>query len=138
MPRSDDPAILDEDELWRRLLPTWVVEENGKVRISSAAFWQDGEIGEISVNVGRLSTKGKALETYPTHSLGALEAIFPRRQLGFTVALEDDPGNQGHAHIYPKEGMSKSARRKASGKMAEQAIIIEQRTPAIPTRRQPD
>ncbi|HEU5406233.1 MAG TPA: hypothetical protein VFU48_00595 [Nitrospira sp.] len=124
MPRSDDPNILDEDDLWRRLRPDWVINDNGAIRISSAAFWQDGEVGEISVNVARLTTKDKLLANHPTHEIGAIEAGYPRRELGFSVAFEEDPGNDGHAHLYPPVGATKSARKRAGGKIAAHARII--------------
>jgi hypothetical protein len=111
------------------------VNDNGVIRISSAAFWQDGEVGEMSVNVARLTTQQKVLASYPDQSLGSVEAKFPRTELHFTAALVDEPGNDGHAHLYPPAGMSISLRKKAGGKIAAQARIVVQRTEAIPLKR---
>ena len=129
MPRPEnDPNSKDEDALWRRLRPSWIVEEeDGTRRISSAAFWHDGDMGEISVNVGRLTDTVTVLRGYPNDTLGSVVAAYPRRELDFTVALEDEPDNPGHAHLYPPDGMTVSARKCAGGKMARQAIIIVQR-----------
>jgi hypothetical protein len=94
----------------------------------------DGEVGEISVNVARRTSVEQLLAAHPTHSIGDLEAAFPRNELNYTVAFEEEPGNPGHAHMYPPETFTRSARKKARAKMGKKALIIEQRTPAIRAR----
>ena len=65
MRRLDDPSITDEDSLYRRILPSWVVPKiGGGFRPSSSAFL-DNRSGEVSVNVARLTTQERVLATYP-------------------------------------------------------------------------
>jgi hypothetical protein len=130
----DDPQIADADILWRRLHPGWIRESDEEgVFISSAAFWQDGELGEVSVNVARLTSLEAVLAAgNENDSLGSTDAGFPR-SLGFAVALFDEEGNPGHAHLYPPSGWTKHDRRKAGRKIARQAKIVVQRTAPIKT-----
>jgi hypothetical protein len=128
----DDPEIADADILWRRLRPDWIRESDEEgVFISSAAFWQDGELGEVSVNVARLTSLEAVLAAgRESDSLGSTEAGFPR-SLGFAVALFEEEGNPGHAHLYPPRGWKKNDRRRSGREMARHARIVVQRTAPI-------
>ena len=52
---SDDPTILDDAELWRRMPPWHFVDDRnlGQIRPSSAAIEDDPNGGPMSVILGR-------------------------------------------------------------------------------------
>lgn len=61
--------IKDEDELYRRIHPTFIKSHG---RISSGAF--KPKTPDLSVNIARLTTPEKTLYGYPRHGLGSLPA----------------------------------------------------------------
>ena len=87
--------IKDEDELYRRIHPTHVI--NGK--ISSAAFKQRAP--DLSVDIARLTTPERALLNYPNYGLGSLVAGF-FRNLKLEVYHAPIPCNYAHAIVYGK------------------------------------
>jgi hypothetical protein len=52
----NDPSILDEDDLWRRIRPDWVVfDENlGRARPTSQAFNNDRAQEPMSVDLAKI------------------------------------------------------------------------------------
>lgn len=123
---DDDPTILDEDTLWRRI-PHWhfVVDENiGGVRPSSAAFADDAETGDpMSVVLG-----DEVLEAHrrPEDILAGLEGFamvafstgFARSQKQ-AVARDPTPSEPAHALVVGKKTGSV---RKAFAKNCEWVI----------------
>jgi len=87
--------IKDEDELYRRIHPTHVI--NGK--ISSAAFKQRQP--DLSVDIARLTTPERTLSYYPDYGLGSLAAGF-FRNLKLEVYHAPIPSNYSHAIVYGK------------------------------------
>ena len=87
--------IKDEDELYRRIHPTHVI--NGK--ISSAAFKQREP--DLSVDIARLTTPERALLNYPNHGLVSLVTVF-FRNLNLEVYHAPIPCNYAHAIVYGK------------------------------------
>ena len=95
--------ILDEDALYRRLLP-YYVKADGKV--SSAAYKRRGKVpdNEVSVDLARLTTPVESLRRAPNSgfALGFLLAAAPRR-MGFEVRHDpcppQEPDNLAHSPI---------------------------------------
>lgn len=100
MPCTDDPAIGDDDDLWRRIAPDWVVldenedqERGGRVRPSSAAFRDRS----LSVLLAREDTHERALAGWQERgfSLAAITAGLARqhRQSVCREPTKDDPAH---------------------------------------------
>lgn len=127
----DDPQIADEDALWRGLQQDqFKRQDDGTYRVSSSAFKTDGD-GEISVNVARLTTQELALEHAPSGHMAEIEAAVPRScceettdSRCYTVALFDEPGNPGHAHIHPWDNIKKGRYYTFARKLALSARIV--------------
>ena len=94
-PQRSPEEIKDEDELYRRIHPTHVI--NGK--ISSAAFKQRQP--DLSVDIARLTTPERALLNYPDYGLGSLAAGF-FRNLKLEIYHAPVPCNYAHAIVYGK------------------------------------
>jgi|GEM_PF-1434126 len=77
----------------------------------------------------RVPELARYADAYPD-SAGELPVLFPRRELKFTAALAEEDDNPGHAHLYPPAGATISARKRAGGKLACQATMVAQPTPA--------
>lgn len=101
MPCTDDPAIGNDDDLWRRIHPDWVVlDENldeqtsGRVRPSSAAFRDES----LSVLLAREDTPERALLDWQHKgfSLAAITAGLAR-QNGQAVCR--DPTDEDPPHV---------------------------------------
>lgn len=100
MPCTNDPAIADADDLWRRIAPEWVVldenqdeERGGRVRPSSAAFKDPS----LSVLLAREDTPERALRAWRDKgfSLASITAGLPRQD-GLAVCrdqTDDDPSH---------------------------------------------
>lgn len=98
--QGDDPTVADEEELWRRIHPEWVVSNAGGTRVSSAAFKESS--GEISVDRANLTNAEAALALYPHHGLAAIEARVPRSLGAYVVRARPTPDNPAHAVICPR------------------------------------
>ncbi len=98
---ADDPTIMGEDDLWRRVHPDQVVPdpkfEQG-LRPSSGAFRDL----ELSVDVAKDSTADKALGKYERHSLVAFTSGLARR-LNQVVTYDRKSDNQAHALVIGKK-----------------------------------
>ena len=70
--RTDDTDLTDESVLLRRIwnTPIWVVEKDGLLRPSSAAFL-DNITNEVSVSVADLTTPEEELRNLPDFGLMA-------------------------------------------------------------------
>jgi hypothetical protein len=118
----DDPSIKDEDNLWRRFPPRYVVGDGkGGLRPTSQAF-HHGDGGEISVNVEGVAELDSITARYPQESVAAVKARIPREKR-YTVLYVEDPGNPGHAEIWPPERLTEG-KRKCAEHMAKNAVIV--------------
>jgi hypothetical protein len=93
----DDPAIMDDDDLWRRVHPTQVVPdpkaEQGW-RPSSGAFKDP----QLSVDVAKDSTVERTLRGYQQYSLVTFTAKLAR-SLKQIVTYNRKEDNQAHALV---------------------------------------
>lgn len=119
--RIDDPAIADDDLLWRRLHPTWVVPTDEGFRISSAAF-KDGR-HEVSVDLAALTTQVQTLAGFPQQGLAELKARVPR-SLGHAIVRDPVEGNPAHALICEPPSQPNKKRERDAKEMARQASIL--------------
>lgn len=114
--RSDDPAVLDEELLWRRIAPDskWVKRlDNGELSTSSMAFI-DRRSGDVSVFRAGLTTQADVLRAYPDFGLAEV-SVGAVRQCGAVVVADplpdDDPTSPAHAvFCYPSGAKTKAQR----------------------------
>jgi len=122
-PRFDDSSICDEERLWRRIIPQWIVPtEDGKLRPSSSAFL-DGYTGEVSVHIAALTDQYKALEGRPNDSLVEIKAGLPR-SLGHAIVRDPTEQDPSHALICPPPEKPRKQRKSDARRMAEEAQWI--------------
>ena len=102
MPCDDDPTIADEDDLWRRVTPDWVLrdENEGRVRPSSAAFRDPS----LSVLLARDDNPDRALTGWRERGFGlaAIRAGLARSHRQ-TVCREPTPQDPSHAIVEGKK-----------------------------------
>ena len=122
--RVDDGSIGDDEILWRRLIPAWIVRnpDGTFLRASSAAF-DDGIDGEVSVHLASLTTTDRVLEGRRDDSVVALPARFPR-SLGHVVVRDPKPDDPSHALICPPPGLRGKRKRKDALLMAKEAGLV--------------
>lgn len=107
---TDDPSIVDDEELWRRIPEVWIVEDRvmGGVRIASAAFSDHRNGTPMSVFLGSVvRDDGRAPESVlmPSYYLAAVKAG-AARDCGQGVRrapLQDEPA---HAEVFGKKTKS--------------------------------
>jgi len=111
MPCIDDPGIADDDDLWRRIPPDWVildenldVEAGGRVRPASVAFRDP----ELSVLLAREDNPERALAGYRQKgfSLAAIKTG-QARELRQIVCRKPTLEDRSHLHV---EGNKKKLR----------------------------
>jgi hypothetical protein len=102
----DDPSILDQHELWRRIPPYHLVADKneGRVRISSAAFEDDYDGDPMSTVLGsELLAAGRAPESAlpPDHDDFALASITAElaRRKGQAIARTPQADEPLHASV---------------------------------------
>ena len=110
---SDDKSIKDEDLLYRRLNPMWVVN-NGSPRISSAAFQNFKGGDKLSANLESLliqnsQTWQDLLQPMPEYGLAALSVGGVR---GLDQGVEKDPLPDDPSHVHVIGNKSRSVRKK--------------------------
>jgi len=105
MPESrDDPTILDSDPLWRRIHPSWLVDDGkGGRRLSTAAFENSPDGTGTSVTLGRDAqiagvTPRKILERFPERRLASVAAGVCRANKQILVR-DPEPEDPHHALI---------------------------------------
>lgn len=106
--RKDDPTILDDDLLWRRIVnnPHMVkIEPDGKIRPSSAVFL-DGYTGEVSVHLARLTNFEKIRLDKPDVGVVEINAGYPR-SLGQTIVADPTENDPSHTLICPPDKPTK-------------------------------
>jgi hypothetical protein len=119
--RIDDLSITDNDLLWRRLHPDWVIPTDSGFRISSAAF-KDGR-HEVSVNLAALTTVEETLAGFPNQGLAEIRAGVPR-SLGHSIVRDPEESNPSHALICEPPVQPNKKRERDAKEMARQAVII--------------
>ena len=118
--RINDLSISDDERLWRRIIPDWIIETpDGKFRPSSVAFL-DGYSGEVSVHIAALTDREKVLEGRPNDSLVEINAGVPR-SLNHAIVRDPTDKDPSHALICPPSDKSKNQRKKDARKMTDQA-----------------
>jgi hypothetical protein len=99
--REDDRTILDEERLLRRIHPQQLVpdENNGKFRVSSAAF-RDRELSVVIESALRVTDRSPAdtVARHPSHSLVAIRAGLAR-QKAQRVFRGPDPDEPAHGLV---------------------------------------
>lgn len=104
-PYVDDPAIRDDDILWRRVpdWPDFIVKDKSDERIrrvSSAAFDDDVDGDPMSVFVARMTTVEVVLSGHEGFGVVEFTAGFVRRPpLGQVVFLAEVDEQPGHAKV---------------------------------------
>lgn len=97
---SDDPSISDDDTLYRRLHPNWILrDKNTQVdRITSAAFQNRPDTNAVSVYLeAECGGVDAVIEGHSGYGVASLQSGLARAQgQGITRVPE---GTAGHAHI---------------------------------------
>jgi hypothetical protein len=110
MDRVDDKDLGDERLLYRRIIPGWIISEDGKCRPQSVALI-DRHTHEVSVFVADMTTVDAIMQDYPDQSLVEFQAALPRSCAGI---VSKTPENADPAHrvlCYPSSGaMRKGAK----------------------------
>jgi hypothetical protein len=94
MDRVDDLDVGDERLLYRRILPNWIIREDGICRPQSVAF-VDRHTHEVSVFVADMTSVSAVMEGYPDQSLVEFKAALPRSCSGIVAKT---PENLDPAH----------------------------------------
>jgi hypothetical protein len=100
-PFEDDPSILGDERLFRRIPRTWVDwDEHGNAAISSAAFKEK----ELSVNLESVMVRDgqppdDAIRKFPGYGLAAITAAHAR-SLDQAVARDPMPEEPAHGVVY--------------------------------------
>jgi len=89
-----DDDLAGDTVLWRRILPTWITEENGHYRPQSIAL-VDRLSGEVSVFVAHLTDESTVMRGYPDQSLIAFRAQVALDE-GCTICRKTDDPNPAH------------------------------------------
>ena len=98
---EDDPSILSDERLFRRIPRTWINwDEHGTPSISSAAFKDE----ELSVNIESVLARNghqpeDSLRKYPGYGLAAITAAHAR-SLNQAVAYDPLPDEPAHGIVY--------------------------------------
>jgi hypothetical protein len=116
----DDPTILDEDDLWRRIHPGWVVPDNnrGGLRPSSQAFLDSPDGSPMSVLLAKEDSPERAMSAtvWSGWSLAAIKASVAR-QNGQGICRDSNEEDPSHALVF---GEKKKARKQ----LAQAAVWV--------------
>lgn len=102
---EDDPTIVDDDVLFRRIPPVWLTPgEGGRKRISSAAY----KDFELSILVEALMTAARrppndALHDYPDACLVSIMAGFARQHGQKVLKDNAPPHDPAHGLVVGKK-----------------------------------
>jgi hypothetical protein len=117
---EDDPSILGDERLFRRIPRTWVNwDEHGNPAISSAAFKDP----ELSVNLESLMVRdgrppADAIRNNTGHGLAAITAAHAR-SLNQAVARDPQPEEPAHGVVYGRKN-----RGGVGGKLRDGAVWV--------------
>lgn len=109
----NDPTIPDDEVLWRRLKPEWLLAETDRIRISSAAF----RTYEASVHIASLTSLAKVAEAYLSVRLAEFTAR-DARAMGCIVFRNPVEGDPSHAIVCRADHRSDNPKR-ISGSQAK-------------------
>jgi len=102
---TNDPTILDNDELWRRVFPGWWIwDENlDRVRPTSQVFQNSKGSSAMSVFLANeIGDPVNVLEGYPDYVLASITADLAR-QCRQGVARDTNPEKPAHALVFGKK-----------------------------------
>ena len=100
MDRVDDKDLGDERLLYRRILPGWIIREDGEYRPQSIALI-DRHTSEISVFVADMTTQDAIMQGYPDDSLVEFKAALPRSCAGIISKTPENPDPAHRVLCYP-------------------------------------
>src|SRR6266852_2979158 len=120
MPYTDDLGIANEDDLWRRIHPSWVFFDanEGRVRPTSQAFKDSSDGTPMSALLAKEDTPHRALAASwgeKGFSLAAITAGLAR-QRGLGVVRDPQPEDPPHLLVFGdktkfvREGLALAAR----------------------------
>lgn len=100
---ADDPSVLDDHELWRRVPAFWVVYDDNRKRFrpASAAFQNSSGVKDMSVVLGTDHGNPEGAVSAPalsTHSLASVSAGFARG-CNQTLSRAPEPDEPHHGHV---------------------------------------
>lgn len=108
-PYANDPTIADDDKLWRRIFPRWIVPDNnrGGKRLSSQAFENSKDGSPMSVFLAALvlsSGRDAADLVFPGYGMVSITAGLAREngQHVCRVPLPEEPAHTFVAGAKPK------------------------------------
>lgn len=99
----DDPTILDDDDLLRRLHPRWIVWTSDPPRISSAAFQNAKGFEKLSANLGSLmaanaQTFEDLLVSFPGYGIASISVGLARENRQ-SIEKAPEPEDPSHVHV---------------------------------------
>jgi hypothetical protein len=100
MDRVDDKDLGDERLLYRRIIPGWIIHEDGEYRPQSVAL-VDRHTHEVSVFVADLTTISAIMQDYPEQSLVEFQAALPRKCDGIVSKTPENPDPAHRVLCYP-------------------------------------
>jgi hypothetical protein len=104
MDRVDDEDLGDERLLYRRIIPAWIIHEDGKHRPQSVALNKDRHTHEVSVFVADMTDVNALMKDYPNQSLIAFQAAIPRSCGGIIAKTPENPDPSHRVLCYPTSG----------------------------------
>jgi hypothetical protein len=121
------PPISDEDDIYRRILPEWIVKDPkapGGKRLSSAAY-QPYRDSPCSGYVAKECQHSDVLGIYSDGvSIGAVSAGVIRSQQ-YTITRDVVPGEHpSHVHLIEPTGLTKGQRRDRRSELADKTRWI--------------
>jgi hypothetical protein len=129
-PAADDLSIPNQEILYRRLPPAWLVlGEGGRARISSAAFKHE----ELSVFIHSLLLSQQrsptgALQGFPGQALCSITAGLAREMALGVVYDAEPPNDPAHGLVVGKKTQA------VANRLARAAVwVVPEQPPAIET-----
>jgi hypothetical protein len=92
---ANDPNILNDDVLWRRINPAWIKDG----RVTTQAFQNYPGTNNMSAHLSRLTTSESALQGHVGYSLVGFTVQLARVECDQIVALDPTPEDQSHTAI---------------------------------------
>jgi hypothetical protein len=131
MPPHDDKTVLDQLVLIRAIREDWIIIENNRERLTSAAF----KAGSLEASCF-ISEEVGGQEGFERAILPLLEKEFIRiatiaagavreGKLWIYRKPEEFHGNSAHVVICPSDGMTKSRYARETGRLKDRAHLVE-------------
>ncbi len=120
---SDDLSITNDDLLFRRLHPRWIVGGD-QPKISSAAFQNARGFDKLSANLGSLMTLyaqtwEDLISTMPNYGVATL-TVGDARSFGQGVVKAPEPDDPSHVHV---DGNKTKSVQRGLAKAATQNVL---------------